>query len=261
MRVTVGDVAAAIEEFAPLSLQEEYDNSGLQVGRIDSEVRGVLVCFDVSEAVLDEAEAQGCDMVVSHHPVLFRGIKSFTGAIREGNLVERAIKRGVTLYAAHTNLDFAHGGVSYVMGRWLGLEGMMALRTDAAGREMGVVGSLAHAVPPAAFLALLKARLKCSTIRYNAESSVGEVRRVALCGGSGIDLYSEALQKKADAFVTGDAKYHDFQRGVGQMLLVDVGHRESEWGAVRLLADIIREKIPNFAVHESVRDGSPVRYY
>lgn len=258
--VCVRDVAEAIECFAPLSLQAAYDNSGLQVGRMEREVRGVLVCMDVSQAVLDEARALGCNMVVTHHPLLFNGLKSVCGASRESLLVERAITEGVSLYAAHTNLDFTRGGVSFWMGEQLGLGSMRPLNSDASGREMGVVGDLGCALAPEEFVAYVKARFGVFLARCSAECSVSGVKRVALCGGSGMDLYDAAAASGAEAYVTGDAKYHDFQRGVGRMLLVDIGHRESEAGAVALLARLIREKIPNFAVHKSTRDGGPVRY-
>ena len=261
MEVTVGDVAAAIEEFAPLTLQEEYDNSGLQIGRAQRAARGALVCLDVDEAVLDEASALGFDLVVSHHPLLFKGIKSFCGATRESRIAERALAMGGALYAAHTNLDFAPGGVSFLMGERLGLAAMEPLAGAAGGRARGVWGALARAMAKDDFLALVKEKFHAAMLRYSVSDGVQVVRDVALCGGSGMDLYTEAQRGGADAFVTGDAKYHDFQRGVGEMLLVDVGHRESERGAVELLSRLIRKKLPTFAVRESVRDEGPLRYY
>lgn len=254
-------MAGAIEVFAPLSLQAEYDNSGLQVGSAEALVRGVLVCLDVSDAVLDEALAKDCNMIVSHHPLLFRGIKYFRGTIREANLVARAIRSDLTLYAAHTNLDFACGGVSYAMADRLGLGVVSPLDTDAAGREMGVIGALPAPMELAAFCRLLKDTFGIPLLRCNAECYVEQVQRVALCGGSGMDLYDAALQQGADAFATGDIKYHDFQRGLGQMLLADVGHRESERCAVELLARLIRKKFPTFAVYESTDDVGLVRYH
>lgn len=261
MGVRVCDVAEAVEAFAPLSRQADYDNSGLLVGRAEREVRGVLVCLDVSAAVLDEAEARGCDMVVSHHPILFSGIKQFRGAIREANLVERAIRNNITLYAAHTNLDFTPGGVSYAMAEEMGLGEVMPLCADGAGRAMGVVGILPSPLPIPSFCQLLKKSFGSPVVRCNAEYTLERVARVALCGGSGMDLYDDARRQGADAFVTGDAKYHDFQRGNGRMLLADIGHSEGERCAVKLLARVIRKKLPTFAVHESTHDAGLVQYY
>lgn len=261
MEVLVRDIAEAVEAFAPLALQAEYDNSGLQVGRLDGLTRGVLVCLDVSGAVLNEAQSLGCDMVVSHHPVLFSGVKCFTGVAREANLVERAIRKGITLYAAHTNLDFTRGGVSYAMAERLGLGAVAPLCVDGAGREMGAIGTLPAPLGRSMFCHLLKDTFRTPVVRCNAEGCADRIVRVAVCGGSGMELYGDAERLGADAFVTGDAKYHDFQRGTGRMLLADVGHRESEWGAVQLLAQLIRKKIPTFAVHESMRDVGLAQYY
>lgn len=261
MIIRVRDVAEAIEAFAPLSLQAEYDNSGLQVGYAEELVRGVLVCLDVSAAVLDEALARDCNMIVSHHPLLFKGIKYFRGTVRESNLVERAIRGNLTLYAAHTNLDFAHGGVSYAMAERLGLGAVSPLYADTAGREMGVIGALPAPMALPAFCQLLKDTFRIPLLRCNAECDVAQVQRVALCGGSGMDLYDAALRQRAEAFATGDVKYHDFQRGLGQMLLADIGHGESERGAVGLLARLIRKKFPTFAVYESTNDAGLVRYH
>ena len=129
------------------------------------------------------------------------------------------------------------------------------------GGALGGRGALARAMAKDDFLALVKEKFHAAMLRYSVSDGVQVVRDVALCGGSGMDLYTEAQRGGADAFVTGDAKYHDFQRGVGEMLLVDVGHRESERGAVELLSRLIRKKLPTFAVRESVRDEGPLRYY
>ena len=120
----VREVAAAIEEFAPLRLQETYDNSGLNVGSPDQEVTGVLLCVDVTEAVIDEALRFGANLIVSHHPLLFHPLRQIVGADASQRIAARCILSGIALYAAHTNLDSADGGMSHVLGREIGLRGM-----------------------------------------------------------------------------------------------------------------------------------------
>lgn len=127
MATTVKEIATALEKFAPLPLQDGYDNAGLQIGLTDAEVTGVLLCLDVTEQVIDEAAALGFNLVVSHHPLLFRPIKRITG----GNYVERcvlkAISKGIAIYSAHTNLDNAAGGVNHKIAQKLGLKNISIL--------------------------------------------------------------------------------------------------------------------------------------
>ena len=119
--ITIGNIAAAIEEFAPTALQESYDNAGLQVGDPHAEAKAALLCIDVTEEILDEAIARGANMVISHHPLIFRGLKRITGRSPIERIVAKAIKHDVALYAAHTNMDSARGGVSAHAAAKLGL--------------------------------------------------------------------------------------------------------------------------------------------
>ncbi len=132
----LGTIVDALERFSPLAWQEEYDNSGLQVGLFDevgmplgpeAEIKGVLVCLDITEAVIDEAAARGCNLVVSHHPLIFRPLKAVTGAVYQQRCVAKALRLGIALYAAHTNLDNAPGGVSWEMASRLGLRDIRPL--------------------------------------------------------------------------------------------------------------------------------------
>lgn len=119
--MTVKDIADAIETFAPLPLQEDYDNAGLQVGFRDRHVNAVMLCLDVTNEVLEEAIRRKCDMIVSHHPLIFRGLKNLTGADETQRIAIRALEAGVAIYSAHTNLDSAWNGVSHEMAHMLGV--------------------------------------------------------------------------------------------------------------------------------------------
>ncbi len=123
----VKDIISEIENFAPLALQESFDNSGLQVGEVNASVTGILLCLDVTEEVIDEAVELECNLVISHHPLLFKGLKSLTGASYVERSVMKACKHGITIYAAHTNLDNVTGGVSYRMAEKLGLHNIRIL--------------------------------------------------------------------------------------------------------------------------------------
>ena len=143
----VKDIAACIEEFAPLSLQEEWDNSGLSIGSPEDEVHGVLVGFDCTPELIDEAVEKGADMVITHHPLIFRGLKKIDGNDPVTRAVMRAIKSGVAVYAAHTNADKVPDGVSGAMAARLGLTGISILDEDGEGTGLGIVGDLPEALP------------------------------------------------------------------------------------------------------------------
>ncbi|MBQ2074520.1 MAG: Nif3-like dinuclear metal center hexameric protein, partial [Muribaculaceae bacterium] len=123
----VKEITNAIEEYAPLYLQESWDNSGMQVGDPESEVTGVLLCTDVREEIIDEAIERGANVVISHHPLLFRGLKKIVGRSYQERIVARAIKHDITIYAAHTNMDSALCGVNFKMAEKLGLRNVRVL--------------------------------------------------------------------------------------------------------------------------------------
>ena len=260
-KMKVREVAGAIEEFAPLGLQESYDNSGLNVGSPDAEVSGVLICVDVTDEVVDEALAVGANLIVSHHPLLFHPLRRLVGGDPAQRIAARCVIAGISLYAAHTNLDSADGGMSHALGRRLGLRDMRLLCPHAPGGHTGygVVGELAEAVPILRFLSEVKRSLRCGAIRYSPLCR-NTVSRVALSTGAGASLIEAAAGAKADVYLSADFKYNDFFGPDGRLVVADVGHFESEYCAIDLLYDIITKKIANFAVRKSERSVNPINY-
>ena len=256
----VRDIAAAIEEFAPLGLQESYDNAGLIVGRPDDEVHKALLAVDVTEEVLQEAVAEGCDMIITHHPIVFQPLKRFNSATYVERCVEEAIRRGIVLYAAHTNLDSTPNGMSWRVGEMLGLENMQVMQaTNAEGAGFGVVGELSQAEQSEAFMQRMMRIFDVKALRHSAVVK-SEIRRVAICTGSGGSLIGEAQKSGADIYLTADLKYNDFMRHENAIILADMGHFESEYCAIQILFDILSKKIPIFAVRKSVCSRNPVNY-
>ena len=127
MATTVKEIANALEKFAPLPLQDGFDNAGLQIGLTDAEVTGVLLCLDVTEQIIDEATALGYNLIISHHPLLFRPLKKITGSNYVERCVIKALANGISIYSAHTNLDNAQGGVNYHIAHKLGLKNVRIL--------------------------------------------------------------------------------------------------------------------------------------
>ncbi|MFA6127804.1 MAG: Nif3-like dinuclear metal center hexameric protein [Bacteroidales bacterium] len=366
MMVFVNDIVTAIESLAPSGLQEPYDNSGLLTGRGDQQVTGILVCLDVIPDIMDEAEKKGCNMIISHHPPFFSGMKRFTGDSMPEEILIRAIRSGLILYSCHTNLDSVIGGVSGKMAAKLGLinQKILVPREDdllklvcfipASHLEMvsqaifaagagsigkydhcsfqvsgngtfkagtgakpytGIIGTV-HYEPETRFETILpkhclkkvlKAMLDThpyEEVAYdlyplvNANPAYGlgisgdlenpcgekellkkvkevfglpvvrhsqlrnkEIKRVALCGGSGIQFIKEAIFSGADIYLTADIKYHSWFEVPHNFILADIGHFESEQFAINLLADSLIENFPKFAVYLTEVNTNPINYF
>lgn len=362
----INDVMAALEEWAPRSLQEDYDNSGLQVGDPQAEVSSALVCLDCTEAVVAEAAAKGCGLIISHHPVIFKGLKSLTGRGYVERTVLAALKHGIALYAIHTNLDNVHDGVNGEIAARLGLkplhvldpkpgqlrklvvfvpkdhteavrsalfaagagqigaydecsfngEGQGTFRAGAGTdpfvgrpgerhtepeirvetivplhRERAVIAALKAAHPyeevaydlyslandhpqlgaglvgewdnpltEKEFLARLKEVFGLQVVRHTALLNK-PVKRVALCGGSGAFLLGRAMASGADAYITGDVKYHQFFDADGKLLLADIGHYGSEQFTMHLIQRRLGELFPTFAVRLTENVTDPIYHF
>lgn len=358
-------ITSIIESIAPLSYQESYDNAGLQVGNPQSEVDAVLICVDVTEAVVDEAIAKGCGLIISHHPLIFGGLKRLTGATCVERSVVKAITNNIAIYSAHTNIDTVRGGVNSMICNKIGLlhtrplapakgdlvkivtfvptnyaspvlQAMFAAGAGSIGnydscsfstsgtgsfrgndlthpfvgqtgnfhqecevkletiapahlqhnvvkalKEVhpyeevaydlvklentnpnagaGMVGELATPENELDFLVRIKDVFGCQHLRHSPLLG-NPIKRVAVCGGSGSFLIKNALSAHADIFITADIKYHDFFIPDNQIIVVDIGHYESEKFTKELFCDILREKNTNFAVHLTGINTNPINY-
>ncbi len=250
-----------IEQFAPLAWQEEYDNCGLNIGSYEAEVTGILLCVDVTEAVLDEAKSLGANLIVSHHPLLFHPLRQMVDADYVQRVAARAVREGISLYAAHTSLDSAPEGMSFRLGKILGLMDITVLdpRPDGSGSGFGIVGRLPQPCPMRDYLKQVQQRLSIGAIRHSAWCRE-TVQRVALCTGAGGSMISKALASGADLYLSADLRYNDFFVPEPSMVIADIGHFESEYCAIDLLYDIITKKIATFAVHKSEHSINPVNY-
>ncbi len=263
MKPTLSEVIEPIEEAAPKGWQEEWDNTGWQVAPGDPEqmgCSGVLLSLDATEAVVDEAVREGLNLVVCHHPLLFRGVKRLVGATAVERIVARALQHGIGIYAAHTNMDAAPGGVNFRLAERLGLRQTRVLVPGAVpGMGLGCVGELAEEVPTEQFLDHLTRTLGLPCLRHSAIAT-DSVRRVAVCGGSGSEFIEAAGAAGAQLYLTADLKYHDFQRAEGRLTLVDGGHFETERQILDVFYELISKKIPNFAIHRAVVPSNAVGY-
>ncbi len=361
----VQDIINILEEHAPLALQEDWDNSGLQVGDRTMEVTQVLITLDITLEVVKEAIAKNCNMIVSHHPLIFGGLKSLTGKNYVERCVLEAIRNNVAIYSAHTNLDSVMDGVSGMMAQKLGLQNCKVL--DARGGQLvklkvyvpmshleqvrsamfevgagfignydscsfsvqgegtfraldganpfvgainelhkeeetalevvlpsflqnkivaalksvhpyeevafdviqlknnwdnvgyGMVGDLQKPMEEYDFLLLLKKVFNLKVVCHSPLRGL-KVERVVVMGGSGSAYLKNAIAEKADFFVTGDVKYHDFFLPEGHIVMADIGHYESEQYTKNLIKEVLIKKITTFVPLISDTDTNYVKY-
>lgn len=237
-----------IDSLAPFEIQMGFDNAGLLVGSEELEVRRVLVALDVTLEVVKEAKRRKCQLIVSHHPVIFNPLKSVTPEDPTGNIVLELCRNNIAVISAHTNLDQAPLGVSDVLMRTLGIRttGMLEVSgsinpSGAYPRAYGLgrCGTLEEAIAPLDFVKKVKKDLKARGLR----AVVGNrpVQKVAVCGGAGGDLMDKAVAWGADAYVTADVKYHEFLKAHALGLtLIDGGHYATENPMMAELQDLLQ---------------------
>lgn len=257
----VGDIVEVLEEFAPLDIQEKWDNSGLLIGSKDNEVHKVLLGFDCTPELVDEAVAVGADMIITHHPLIFGGVKKISPEDLVGKAIIKAISGGVSVYAAHTTADKVLSGVSGAMSARLGMVNVNILEPDGDGTGLGVAGELPEALSSEEVISLVKERFALKSVRCSRPLDI-PITRVAMCGGSGSSLIGAAMKSGAQLYISGDISYHHFFTPAGFMIM-DIGHFESEVDIVGILFSLLTKKFPNFAfrISDRLRASNPVFYY
>ena len=281
------EIKSFLEGMAPLAVQESWDNSGLQIGCSDKDIHKVMVCLDLTEAVLDEAEAIGADLVISHHPLIFKGLKSISGNTYQERCVRKAILSDIAVYSAHTSLDNILGGVNHKIASLLGLSSLRWLDSgesaegcdekcggaaekscgegaegkcggaDAVARASGsgLIGELKEPVAAAEFLHTVKTIFDVKALKHSPLSSTTTIRSVALCGGAGAFLLPQAVAKGADCFISGEFHYHDyFDPGT---LLIELGHYESEQFTQDLLKESLERAFPELEIVKTSVNTNP----
>ena len=273
------EIKSFLEGMAPLAVQESWDNSGLQIGCSDKDIHKVMVCLDLTEAVLDEAEAIGADLVISHHPLIFKGLKSISGSTYQERCVRKAILSDIAVYSAHTSLDNILGGVNHKIASLLGLSSLRWLDSgesaegcdekcggateekcggaDAVARASGsgLIGELKEPVAAAEFLSTVKTIFSVKALKHSPLSSTTTIRSIALCGGAGAFLLPQAVAKGADCFISGEFHYHDyFDPGT---LLIELGHYESEQFTQDLLKESLEKAFPGLEIVKTSVNTNP----
>jgi dinuclear metal center YbgI/SA1388 family protein len=362
----ISDVILHLENQFPLQQQADFDNCGLLVGDKNNELKGVLISLDCTEEVLEEAIDIGANLIISHHPIIFKGLKKITGSSSVEKIIIKAIQSNIALYAIHTNLDHSMKGVNFEIAQRLGVEspqilqpisgvlsklsvyvpeshadnvkntlfnsgagaignysecsysvegvgtykpeeGSNPFKGEIATREIdkeikievlvsnhllssvvsamlevhpyeevaydilgldnenqyvgsGMIGDLTEPMDELTFLAKLKKVFQCGAIRHT-QLNGKLIQKVAFCGGSGSFLLRDSIVQKADIFITGDFKYHEFFDAENKIVIADIGHYESEQFTTELIYRNLTEKFVNFAIHKTTINTNPINYF
>lgn len=246
------EVIKYLESKYPKTLAYEYDNVGLQVGSLNKKCTTILVTLDVTKAVIAEAIAVKAELIISHHPLIFKPLLNVTIESPRGYIIEQLIRHNIALYSAHTNYDLASGGMNDELANALEIINPQVL-DDSEG--MGRFGTV-KPQPISSFIAFAKDRLGVKTARYIG-SLEGEVKIVGISGGSGSNHVGQAMKKNCDLYITGDVTYHtalDCQ-AMGQNVL-DIGHYAESIFKRAIKADL-QAMFPNLCILASMVDTDP----
>ena len=251
MSLIVNDIINILENFAPLKFKEDFDNIGLMVGDRNAELKSILIALDCTLEVIEEAKAKGCNLIISHHPLLFKKPSTITKDTLLGKKIISLVKNDINLYSSHTNLDAVINGVNHEIMNILGFDNFTTLDLSSAASEGDTktgIGRLATLSEPRMFnniISLVKNSLNLSMIRVvgNEEKLIN---KIAVINGSGQDYFSLAKKMGAECIITGDTTYHyvsDFYEE--DMCIIDAGHFNTEWPAMKHIAKTIQKLIIN----------------
>ena len=242
-----------IDKIAPFETQESWDNSGFLVGDGDKSVKKVLLALDVTEPVLNEAEQIGAELVISHHPVIFGALKE----IHPKNIAFLAAQKGIAIISAHTCLDIADGGVNDCLAAALELKNIVKV---VDGEGLMRIGELSKELTCEEFVKYVAEKINVGGIKYTPNEKM--IKKVAVCGGSGGDLYPFAMNAGADAYVTANIKHNlfiDMRRD--NFCVLDAGHFCTENTVIKPLAKKLAEEFSDTEIVVSQVSEDPARYW
>ncbi|MGY0372387.1 Nif3-like dinuclear metal center hexameric protein [Clostridium sp. JNZ J1-5] len=258
MSLKVKDIKNIVEKMAPVNLKESYDNVGLMVGDLNKEITSILLALDCTLDVIREASEKGCNLIFTHHPLLFIKPSSITYETLSGRKINELIKNDINLYSAHTNLDAAEDGINEILMKMLGFNDYitMELSPNRNSKEnKSGIGRIAALNEPVTLISLcnkVKETLNIPYLRYAGEDLMG-ISKVAVVNGSGQDYFSLAKNMGADCIITGDTTYHyvsDYSEdGIG---IIDAGHFGTEWPVFKLMGKVLQDKIRGLGYDNTV---------
>lgn len=254
MSENIKKIANFVEQLAPLKTAEAWDNCGWQVFCADKDIKKVLVTLSVTNEVIDKAVNEGFELIIAHHPVIFKGLKSITPVNLPGQVILKAIKNDISIYAAHTNLDKVDNGINDLLAKKFNLKNVQPLMPEKFQPEIGMgrIGELETPVKLCEFLASVKQILELDMIKVVNQANVKEIKTIALCGGAGTSLI-EFLPPSVDLYLTGDVKYHEALEAL-DFVLVDANHNNTE----QIIVDALKSYLQKLNIKvESIKTDNP----
>jgi len=257
--MTIQDIYRILDAYAPFSLQESYDNSGLLTGNPEQEVRTVLLTLDITMPVIEEAVQKGAELILAHHPVIWTPLRSITPA----HPVWHLVRHNIGAICSHTCFDIARGGLNDAFGQLLRKYLPMQEKTDPLAvldseRVLGGCAGLTKPLDAGTLAEKLKEALGGSSLRYMPGNNAEAIRRIAWCTGSGGDLISDAIRAGADALITGDCKHSIWAEAQNcNFTLFDCGHFETEVIIVEAFRRILEKSAPELNILDSEAGTKP----
>ena len=268
MAATVAQIIKIMDELAPPWLAEEWDNVGLQIGDPRLPVRRIWVALDPSPEVVKAACEKKVDLLITHHPLIFRPLKSIDFDTPGGSIIQMAAHHQLAIFSAHTNLDIVRDGVNDVLAQRLGLRHLAMLQPVHAGERskedismltggetehgIGRIGSLAKASSLKSLVSMVKSKLKLDFVKVAGNPAM-KVTRVAICSGSGSSLMQTFLSSKAQAYISGDIHYHAAREAeTANRAIIDIGHFPSEHLMVDALAQQLESIISKAGIEAEI---------
>ncbi|OFL16861.1 Nif3-like dinuclear metal center hexameric protein [Anaerococcus sp. HMSC068A02] len=237
----IKDIIKFLEERFPLSLQEDWDNSGLQIGNIENDLTNIMISLDLDEQTIQKAKEKSCNLIINHHPFLFSSIKSIDLNKGKGKIIKNLLLNDITVFAMHTNLDIGKGGVNDNLAKLLELRDISNLDTNNE-NPMARFG-YTDEITAYDFSKFVKEKLNCKGLILYGDKDK-KIEKVALCGGAGSDFINDAIKKGCDLIVTSDVKYHEAIDNCKKINIVDPGHFASENHIIYMIKDLLEK---NFA--------------
>ncbi|MBE6064597.1 Nif3-like dinuclear metal center hexameric protein [Clostridium cochlearium] len=270
MSLKLKEIIEIIEnEYAPLDFKLDFDNVGLMVGDVNENINSILVALDCTIRVIEEAKKLGCNLIITHHPILFKSPKSITTDTLLGKKIIELIKSNINVYSSHTNLDAVPEGINEIVMNVLGFKDYSIIEKnsmDFKGEEVGIgrIVELEKEITLEELCYKVKNSLSIENLRYAGEDNQ-LIKKIAVINGSGTDLLDSAKRLGTDCVITGDTTYHyvsDYaEEGIA---IIDAGHFETEWPSMKVIAKRLEKKLnsidKNIKLYISEESFSPYKY-
>lgn len=245
----VKDVAAAVEQLAPPQLAAIWDNPGLLLGDAEADCHKIMVALDLTGCVLEQAAAENCQLILTHHPFIFTGQKQVLAGCYEGDIIMALARLGIAALAAHTNWDNAKGGINWALAEALGLQNIAPLAEPPASEILLLAGDLPKPLPAADLLGLVRQTLGLEGVRAAGLQADKMYKRLAVVGGSGLDLWPQAQADGADALLSADGKHHiGLQAAHSKFAVIDGTHFATEIIGIKRLGAKLAAALPELEV-------------